>query len=151
MSNGVTSTLPESYEDPSCQEKIYNINEMISLQKRRVLLIEDDRTTRRLVHGAIGNHCRLSEAENAGTGISKYIHFDPDIVFLDLNLPDGNGHHILNWIMKNDPGAYVVIFTGSHERQDIKRAMSNGARGYVKKPFDPSMMMYHICRSPLTY
>ncbi len=119
-----------------------------SLQATRVLLIEDDRTTRRLVSKAIGNYCNLTEANNAGQGISKYKNFNPDIVFLDLELPDDNGHNILKWIVHNDPGAYVVLFSGSCDTHNVKKAINNGAKGYVPKPFDAGRMMYYICQCP---
>lgn len=135
-------------DDMKIRPRDETIHEMMNFQRKRVLLIEDDRTTRRLVQATIGNHCHLTEADSAGSGITKYINFDPDVVFLDLNLPDGNGHNILEWIVKNDPGAYVVIFSGNDNAYNIKRAIKNGAKGFVKKPFDPNMMIYHISHSP---
>lgn len=148
MSYTLNNQGTEIPDDLRIHPREENIHEMLNFQRKRVLLIEDDRTTRRLVQATIGDRCHLTEAESAGSGITKYINFDPDVVFLDLNLPDGNGHNILEWIVKNDPAAYVVIFSGSDNPYNIKKAISNGAKGFVKKPFDPDMMIYHICHSP---
>ena len=125
-----------------------NYADLQNLKKTRVLLIEDDRTTRRMVSNAIGHYCDLTEAFNAGKGVSKFQNFDPDIVFLDLELPDHNGHKILKWIMYNDPGAYVVLFSGNCDQYNVQKAMDNGARGFVPKPFDVNLMMYYICQCP---
>lgn len=119
-----------------------------SLQKTRVLLIEDDRTTRRMVTRAIGDYCNLIEAVDAGKGMSKYINFAPDIVLLDLELPDENGHNILQWIMRNDPGAYVVLFSGSCDSYNVRKATDNGAKGYIPKPFDVNRIMHYINQCP---
>lgn len=117
-------------------------------QKARVLLIEDDRTTRRMVSKAIGEYCNLIEASSAGNGAAKYINFNPDIVFLDLELPDNNGHNVLEWIMYNDPGAHVVLFSGSCNDYNVQKALHNGAKGYVSKPFDVDLMIHYISNCP---
>lgn len=122
--------------------------DLASLRRTRVLLVEDDRTTRRLVSKAIGDYCDLVEAFNAGGAATKYQKLAPDIVFLDLELPDHNGHHLLQWIKRNDPGAYVVLFSGNCDRFNIRKAMNNGAQGYIAKPFDSNLMMRHICQCP---
>lgn len=138
-------------EEPKLFEPLFvqdNFVDLQSLQRTRVLLIEDDRTTRRMVARSVGSYCHLTEAFNSGMGISKYKNFDPDIVFLDLELPDDNGHNTLKWIMHNDPGAHVVLFSGSCNSHNVGKAMNNGAKGYVPKPFNASLMMYHICQCP---
>lgn len=113
-----------------------------------VLLIEDDRSTRRLVAAALDGHCSYHEAPSAGKGISEYVNQIPDIVFLDLELPDGDGHSLLKWIMQNDPAAYVVLFSGNCDAENVRKAMRNGAKGYIPKPFDASLMMYYIHQCP---
>lgn len=118
------------------------------LGKARVLLIEDDRTMHRMVSKSIGHYCDLIEAFNAGSGIAKYKNFDPDIVFLDLDLPDDSGHNILTWIIRNDPGAYVVLFSGHCDSDNLVKAMKNGAKGHVPKPFNSDLMMRYICECP---
>lgn len=136
---------PEEFQPPFVQRSFTVLQ---NLQKTRVLLIEDDRTTRRMVSKAIGDYCNLIEAYSAGKGIARYKSFDPDIVFLDLQLPDDNGHNTLKWIMYNDPGAHVVLFSGNCTRHNITKAMNNGAKGYVSKPFNANLMMYYICQCP---
>lgn len=121
------------------------------LSQPRVLLIEDDRTTRRIVSNALGPHCNLMASINAGKGMSHYKDFNPDLVFLDLELPDGSGHDILQWIIRNDPGAYIVLFSANCDSENIEKARYNGAKGYVHKPFDLIQMMYHIQACPRLY
>lgn len=141
------SNEPETFEPENILSND-NYTDMNALRNTRVLLIEDDRTTRRMVSKAIGDYCDLTEAFDAGKGVNKFIHFDPDIVFLDLELPDNNGHNILEWIMWNDPGAYVVLFSGKCDEYNVQKAMNNGAMGFVPKPFSPERMMSYILQCP---
>ena len=141
-----TEQEQEDYIDPSFFEDPFH--HFHNLHKTRVLLIDDDRIMQRIVKKALGEYCQLIEAGNAGNGIAKYKHFAPDIVFLDLELPDDNGLHILEWIMRNDPGAYVVLFSGHCDHRNVQRAIEHGAKGYIPKPFKKALMMYHICRCP---
>lgn len=121
---------------------------LAELQRTRVLLIEDDRTTRRMVMRSLGSYCEIIESFSAGCGIANFINFSPDIVFLDLELPDHDGHHVLEWIMYNDPGAYVVLFSANCDAKNVDRAMNNGAQGYVPKPFDTGSMLHHVFCCP---
>jgi len=146
----IDTALP--YGDATTEQDILSINDNLTdirnLRKTRVLLIEDDRTTRRMVSKSIGNYCNITEACSSGNGTSKYINFAPDIVFLDLELPDTNGHKTLKWILRNDPGAYVILFSGNCNSHNINKAMNIGAKGFVSKPFNPQKMMYYICQCP---
>lgn len=63
----------------------------------------------------------------------------PEIVLLDLNLPEVDGHEILE-IIKNDPDLKsipVVILTGSDAESDVVRSYENHTNAYVTKPVDP--------------
>lgn len=117
-------------------------------REARVLLIEDDRTTRRMVAGALKDHCDFIEAPTASQGISSYNAFKPDLVFMDIKLPDGDGAHLLDWIMRNDPGAFIVMFTGHFDSDSIMRSVEMGARGFISKPFDVHRMLHFIRLCP---
>ncbi|HOO82434.1 MAG TPA: response regulator [Alphaproteobacteria bacterium] len=74
----------------------------------RVLLVEDDPVTRWMVRSALKKECEFVTAQSANNAFGLYASYQPDVVFLDIDLPDGNGHDVLKWIMRNDPGACVV-------------------------------------------
>lgn len=114
----------------------------------RVLLIEDDRTTRRMVAKSLKDHCELYEAPDASQGISAYNAFDPDLVFMDIELPDGDGQQLLEWITHNDPGAFVVMFSGHSDNNHVMDSIDSGAKGFVSKPFDLEKMLYFIKMCP---
>lgn len=114
----------------------------------RVLLVEDDRTTRRLVKSKLKGYCQLIVAPNASQGISSFNFLKPDMVFLDIELPDGNGHNLATWMLHNDPGAFVVMFSGHSDSGNLVRAARIGVKGFVTKPFDLDKMLYFIKKCP---
>lgn len=111
-----------------------------SNKETRVLLIEDDRTAQRMVHTMMDPDCRLSMAGSMAAGASLYKHVKPDIVLMDVQLPDGDGYSLLDWIMSEDPGAHVVMFTGDGNTDNIFKSIEKGAKGFMLKPFDPQKM-----------
>lgn len=99
-----------------------------------ILVIEDNEMFRSLsVEMLSGNN--VISAENAAEGIEKFKANNPDIVFLDIGLPDKDGHYVLSEIMKVDKNAFVVMLTASSITTDVKGALENGAKGYIIKPF----------------
>lgn len=117
-------------------------------RQARVLLIEDDRTTRRFVASSLAGHCELIEAADASAGISSYNTFRPDIVLMDIELPDGNGQTLLNWITHNDPAAFIVMFSGHSDTDNVMESIESGAKGFISKPFDVSKMLHFISICP---
>lgn len=113
----------------------------------RVLLVEDDPVTRWLVRCALKGECLLSTAQGAKAAITSYRAFRPDVVFLDLGLPDGRGQDVLKEILKADPLAYIVIFSSHDTMENIVSALDNGARGFIPKPFNRELMLAHLQRA----
>ena len=112
-----------------------------------VLLVEDDPVTRWLVRNALKENCDLATAPTANKAFSMYSSYQPDIVFLDVNLPDKNGYEVLNWVMRNDPGANVVMFSSQDSMDNITQALECGARGFIGKPFVKEQLLGYVCQS----
>lgn len=112
----------------------------------RVLLVEDDPVTRWMVRNALKNECLFASAGTASAAFSVFSSWRPDLVFLDINLPDKNGHEVLDWIMRNDPGARVVMFSSAGDIDNISAALEDGASGFVAKPFQREKLLHYIHR-----
>lgn len=113
-------------------------------QKIRALLVEDDPVTRWMVRNTLKSSCEVVCAPSANKAYSIFASVDPDIVFLDINLPDNNGYSVLQWIMHNDPGAYVVMFSSQNRLDNMIEALEKGARGFVPKPFLHENLMHYV-------
>ncbi|MES2729626.1 MAG: response regulator [Pseudomonadota bacterium] len=115
-----------------------------ALDAMRVLLIEDDPLTRWMVRCALKDECRLLTAACANQAFSVCQSYRPDVVFLDMHLPDKNGDVVLQWIMRNDPGVRVIIFSGTVNETSLAHALESGAHGFIPKPFVKQDFMHYI-------
>ena len=99
-----------------------------------ILTVEDEPVCRGLLCSILTGHTqeRTGYAEEA---LRLYAQTAPDVVFLDINLPDGNGLDVLKTIMQHDQLAYVVMITATSTHDNVKRALELGARGFLSKPF----------------
>ncbi len=114
-----------------------------------VMVVEDDPLTRRLVTGAFKEKYALITAANAEIAVANYLLYAPDIVFLDIGLPDVSGLEVLHRIMASDPDAYVVMFSGNSYLDNVTAALGIGASGFVAKPFKKEKMQHYIQDSAL--
>lgn len=116
--------------------------------KLRVLVVEDDAFTRRLVSGTLKGQYDLVEAANGEAAVDAYESYAPDAVFLDIELPDTNGHVLLKKILAFDPHAFVVMLSANSFRDNILRALEEGAQGFVTKPFARDKLVHYLtlCR-----
>jgi two-component system chemotaxis response regulator CheY len=108
-------------------------------KKLKILLIEDNGIYLNIVSELLVGHT-VKGAKTAAEGMSQYKKFHPDITFLDISLPDGNGHDLLMQIKNLNTDAYVVMMTASRLKEDILKSMDEGAQGYVVKPFASDML-----------
>jgi two-component system chemotaxis response regulator CheY len=110
----------------------------------RVLLVEDDPATRWMVRNVLKDKCWLATADATHKVFDMVRTYRPDIIFLDIGLPDGSGHDVLRWIMKNDRGVAVVMFSGQDSVDNIASALEDGARGFIAKPFTSDRLFHYI-------
>lgn len=114
-----------------------------------VLVVDDDPLTRCIVTGAFKDSYALITAVNAQEAVSNYLLYAPDIVFLDIGLPDASGFDVLHQIIANDSGAYVIMFSANSYLDNVTKALSSGACGFISKPFKKEKMRQYIKCSEL--
>lgn len=114
----------------------------------KVLLVEDDPVTRWMVSTAVGDHCRLVTASDARKALHTYLASKPDMVFLDINLPDQSGMDLMNTIIASDPGAYIVMFSSQDTLENIVSCIESGAKGFIAKPFSKDHLLQYVHRCP---
>lgn len=109
-----------------------------------VMIVEDDPLTRRLVTGAFKESYALITAGNAQEAVANYLLHAPDIVFLDINLPDADGFSVLRQLIASDPDAYIVMFSGNSYLDNVTAALNQGASGFIAKPFKKERLRHYI-------
>ena len=77
------------------------------------------------------------EAENGAKAVEKYTEVKPDLVMLDITMPEMDGIQALKKIKEIDPGACVIMCSAMGQQAMVVEAIQNGARDFIVKPFQP--------------
>src|SRR4051812_30224823 len=103
------------------------------MSKTHILVIDDEPQIRKLLEIALqSNDYRVTEAETARQGLTIAANHPPDLILLDIGLPDENGHSVLKKFREwyNNP---IVILSVQSGEEDIVQALDNGANDYLIK------------------
>ncbi len=112
--------------------------------KPAVLVIDDELQIRRLLRVCLeANGYRVLEAANGQEGISAAAQHRPDVVLLDLGLPDMDGVTVLKRLREWSQVPVVVLSVRDREEDKI-RALDNGADDYVTKPFGTGELLARL-------
>lgn len=79
---------------------------------------------------------KLRDAASATEGMRMYQQKRPDIVFLDLDMPEISGLTMLRTLKQKDPDAFIVIVSGESKVENVKEALKLGAKGFIVKPYN---------------
>jgi DNA-binding NarL/FixJ family response regulator len=108
----------------------------------RILLLEDHPIVRagcrRLLEAVNGADIREASTATDGLRISR--EFLPDVIILDLKLPDGNGLELITSLLSNEPAPKIIVFSMYEEPAFAARALEAGAKGYITKNDDPDAL-----------
>jgi two-component system KDP operon response regulator KdpE len=110
----------------------------------RILVIDDEPAIRRAVSTNLGRHgFRLAEAEAAEQGLAQFAAFHPDLVILDLGLPDMDGMDLIKAIRERSPTPIIVLSVRGAERDKVT-ALNLGADDYLTKPFGVEELLARV-------
>ena len=112
----------------------------------RVLVIDDNLPSASLVQATLRRAGliaveALTEAAQAVSTIRRY---RPDLVLLDLHMPEVDGYEILAELREADPGVDVLVLTADTTRVALQRAFELGARDFLTKPVDPTELALRV-------
>jgi DNA-binding NarL/FixJ family response regulator len=102
----------------------------------RVLVVDDFEPWRRSVCSMLKGQAELkvvAEATDGWEAIQKAQILRPDLILLDLGLPNLNGMDAAKRIRELVPGARIILLTSSNDKDVVRAALSTGAQGYVLK------------------
>ena len=110
---------------------------------KRVLIVDDASFMRMSIKNMLANYDFeiVGEAENGVMAIEKYKELQPDIVTMDITMPEMDGLEALREIKKIDPGASVVMVSALGQEARMKEAIIYGATGFIVKPFKEEMLI----------
>jgi two-component system chemotaxis response regulator CheY len=113
-----------------------------------VMVVEDDPFSQKLAKNALNNKYSYSMTDDGQGAVMNYIAKAPDVLFLDIGLPDIDGHAVLKKIFELDPHAYIVMFSGNGDKENVMKAIQLGAKGFVGKPFTKDKLLQYLNKSP---
>lgn len=114
------------------------------MNKGEILVIDDEAAIRKLLQINLESHdFKVIQAASGREGIQMAASHPPDLIILDLGLPDKNGHLVLTelreWYQKP-----IIILSVLDYEDDIVRALDNGATDYLTKPFRTGELLARI-------
>lgn len=114
------------------------------MNKAEILIIDDEAQIRKLLEITLqSNDYTVNQAVNAKTGLITAGNHPPDMIILDLGLPDEDGQSVLQKLREwyTNP---VLILSVKNNEEDIIRALDNGANDYLVKPFRTGELLARI-------
>jgi DNA-binding response OmpR family regulator len=110
-----------------------------------IQLIEDDDAVRRSLRTILADHgFRVVETGTAADAVRQSSAHNPDLVLLDLGLPDGDGDEVCTVVARHHPEVPVIVLTARREEADVVLGLESGAADYVVKPFRLAELLARI-------
>lgn len=110
---------------------------------KRLLVTDDAEIMREIIKDAATSAGWevVGTATNGQEAIDKYKELRPDVVTLDLVMPEFDGLHALRGILGFDPNATVLVVSALDQRNVLKEAFKTGATDFLVKPFDRNQLV----------
>jgi len=110
---------------------------------KRVLVVDDASFMRMSISMMLKKHNFeiIGEAENGVEGVRKYKELKPDIVTMDITMPEMSGIEALKQIREYDPKANVIMITAMGQEILVREAVMNGAKSFLVKPFKEEQLI----------
>ena len=119
-------------------------NDGQELKKKRLLVIDDDPSMLKLLEHLFKTVVKeVLTASNGQEGLRQAMMYKPDLIFLDMNMPDMNGLELLEQLqeipsMKQIP---VIMLTADSSEKNVYKTLQNNVMAYLLKPCDPRRIL----------
>jgi len=109
----------------------------------RVLIVDDAAFMRKMLGDVLakGGHEVIGEGANGAEAITQYQSLRPDIMTLDITMPEKDGLAALREILTLEPSARVVMCSALGQESKVLEAIKSGAKDFVVKPFQPDRVL----------
>jgi two-component system, chemotaxis family, chemotaxis protein CheY len=105
----------------------------------KVLIVDDSAVIRRLLRGVFlpDRFQVVAEAGNGKEAVERYLAAKPDLVIMDIVLPEVSGIDATREIVSHDPRARIIVCSALGQEDLVMQALNAGASDYIVKPFEP--------------
>ncbi|MCR5119000.1 MAG: response regulator [Lachnospiraceae bacterium] len=103
----------------------------------KILVVDDAAFMRMMIKDILtkNGYEVAGEAENGAVAVSKYAELKPDLVLMDITMPEKDGIQALKDIKASDGGAKVIMCSAMGQQAMVIEAIQSGARDFIVKPF----------------
>ncbi len=115
----------------------------------KVLIVDDAAFMRMMIKDILTKNGFevVGEAENGVQAVEKYDELSPDIVTMDITMPEKDGIEALKEIKGKDPNANILMCSAMGQQSMVIEAIQAGAKDFIVKPFQPERVMEAIKKS----
>lgn len=115
----------------------------------KVLVVDDNDLMRTLLRGMLrGEQYQvIGEARNGLQAVEAVQRLSPDIVCLDVMMPEMDGLEALQAMKQAKPGLVVVMITGNPSVENVQESLQGGAAGFIVKPFNTAKVLDTLSRA----
>jgi two-component system chemotaxis response regulator CheY len=108
-----------------------------------ILIADDALFTRMMLRNILVEHgySAIIEAETGTEAIWAYERWKPDLVIMDINMPEMDGMAAAKSILGTDPQAKIIICSALGEKQLMLEALEGGVKDFITKPFQPDKVV----------
>jgi len=114
----------------------------------RVLLVDDTAFMRRMLREILTREGYeiAAEARNGREAVERYRQVRPDLVVMDITMPEMDGIAAVREILDRDPGARIIMCSALGQEEPIIEALEAGAQDFVLKPFLPEKVLEAVVK-----
>lgn len=112
------------------------------------MIVDDDKYLRLLVRKGLEDLGTVIEVEDATKVVEVYKIYNPDLILLDIHIPQLTGQDLLHLLKKTDPTAYAVMISADSSIDNVQLAKQHGAKGFLTKPFNKNRLMEYVNACP---
>lgn len=110
---------------------------------KRVLISDDAAFMRMMIKDILSKNGYeiAGEAENGAMAVEKYSELKPDLVLMDITMPEMDGIQALKKIREGDSSANVIMCSAMGQQAMVIEAIQSGAKDFIVKPFQPDRVL----------
>ena len=116
------------------------------LQAKRILVVEDHPSVSEILTDLLRSYCHASNADSGRDALEQIEHKAPDVILLDLSLPDMHGLEVARLVRRNEKTSRVPILamSGSGSPMDKNKCLEMGCNDFILKPFSGSSLLVRL-------
>ena len=114
------------------------------LQGKRILVVEDQPLVSEILIDLLGRYDHPSQANSGKDALKQIKNKAPDVILLDLSLPDMNGLEVARLVRQNEKTSRIPILAMSGSPMDKKKCLQMGCIDFIHKPFSVSTLLVRL-------